>query len=378
MSAQRDWFDKDFYQVLGVNADASHKDITKAYRKLARQLHPDQNPGDDAAEERFKEVSAAYDVLGDDDKRREYDEVRRLGPMAGGARGGGPGGFSFNVGDMRSGDVGDLLGQMFGRGGQRQGGGVGPRRGADVNAELNVDFADAVRGLTTTLHLTSDAQCSTCSGSGSKPGTSPRVCGPCGGRGVIDDNQGLFSFSSPCRNCQGRGSVITDPCGTCHGSGIERRPRQVKARIPAGVDDGQTIRLSGRGAPGRNGGPAGDLLVEVHVRPHDRFGRSGNNLSISVPITFAEAVFGADIDVPTLDGGPVTVRIRPGTPSGSRHRVKGRGIHSSSSRDGRGSGDLIVTVDVDVPTDPTDAQRAAIEDFAAATTVNPRTGSSTS
>ena len=376
-AAQRDWFEKDYYQVLGVSADASQKDITKAYRKLARQLHPDQNPGDAAAEERVKEVSAAYDVLGDATKRAEYDEVRRLGPMAGGVRGGGPGGFSFNVGDMQGGDIGDLLGQMFGRGraGGRAGGGVGPRRGADVTAELNLDFADAARGLTTTLYLTSDAQCSTCSGSGSKPGTSPQVCGVCGGRGVVDDNQGLFSFSSPCRNCQGRGSLVTDPCSTCRGSGVERRPREVKARIPAGVSDGQTIRLAGRGAPGRNGGPAGDLLVEIHVRPHERFGRSGQNLTVTVPVTFAEAALGGDIDVPTLDGTAVTLRLRPGTPSGSRHRVKGKGI-TTSKRGREHQGDLIVTVEVDVPRTLTDAQRAAVEQLAAATTVNPRTGNS--
>ena len=381
MSAQREWFEKDYYEVLGVSADASQKDITKAYRKLARQLHPDQNPGDDAAEDRFKNVSAAYDVLGDESKRKEYDEVRRLGPMGGGGfgfdpSGGGPGGFTFNVGDMQGGgDIGDLLGQMFGQGGGRggrPGAGVGPQRGADLTAQLTLDFADAAHGITTTLYLTSDAQCSTCSGSGAKPGTSPSACGVCGGRGVVDDNQGLFSFSSPCRNCQGRGSVITEPCPTCHGSGVERRPREVKARIPAGVSDGQTIRLKGRGAPGRNGGPSGDLLVEIAVRPHERFGRSGDNLTVRVPVTFAEAALGAEVEVPTLDGDTVTLRIRPGTQSGSRHRVKAKGITSSSKRSGSASGDLIVTVDVIVPTELTDDERGAIEQLAAATTVNPR------
>jgi molecular chaperone DnaJ len=376
MSAQREWFEKDYYQVLGVNADASQKEITKAYRKLARQLHPDQNPDDKVAEERFKEVSAAYDVLGDDEKRKEYDEVRRLGPMAGGPGGGpsgGPGGFTFNVGDMQGGDIGDLLGQMFGRSrGGRPSGGVGPQRGADLSAHLTLDFEDAAHGLTTTLYLTSDAQCSTCSGSGAKPGTQPVVCGVCGGRGVVDDNQGLFSFSSPCRNCQGRGSVIPEPCPTCHGSGVERRPREVKVRIPAGVSDGQTIRLKGRGAPGRSGGPAGDLLVEITVRAHDRFGRSGNNLTVHVPITFAEAALGGEIEVPTLDGGTVTLRLKPGTQSGSRHRVKGKGIATTSKKSGSTTGDLIVTVDVVVPDHLSDAERAAIEQLAAATTVNPR------
>ncbi|MDW3215764.1 MAG: molecular chaperone DnaJ [Ilumatobacteraceae bacterium] len=373
MSAQREWFEKDYYQVLGIAADASAKEITKAYRKLARELHPDQNPGDAAAEERFKAVSSAYDVLGDPAKRAEYDEVRRLGPMAGGRPGGGPGGFSFNVGDMQGGDIGDLLGNMFGRGARQPGHrAAAPQRGADLTAQLTLDFADAATGLTTTLHLTSDAQCSTCDGSGAKPGTQPSRCGVCGGRGVLDDNQGMFSFSTPCRNCQGTGSVITDPCPTCRGSGVERRPREVKVRIPAGVKDGQTIRLGGRGAPGRNGGPAGDLLVEVAVQAHERFGRSGDNLTVHVPVTFPEAALGAEIDVPTLDGPTVKLRIKPGTQSGSRHRVKGRGITTQSKRSGTSTGDLIVTIDVMVPTELTDAEREAIEQLAAAATVETR------
>lgn len=376
MDVQREWFEKNYYEVLGVDESATSKEITKAYRRLARQLHPDQNPGDTAAEERFKEVSAAYDVLGDEKKRAEYDEVRRLGPM-GGMRTGGPGGpgaqggFTFNIDDlgtMGGGGLGDLLGNMFGRGRGRPGtSGVGPRRGADIEAHLTVDFADAARGLTTTLYLTTDAQCSTCHGSGARPGTSPRPCAVCGGRGVVDDNQGMFSFSSPCRACQGQGAVIEAPCETCHGTGIEKRPREVKTRIPAGVKDGQTIRLKGRGAPGRNGGPAGDLLVHLTVRPHDRFGRQDDHLTVTVPITFAEAALGADIDVPTLDGPPVTLRLQPGTQSGSRHRVRGKGIAGKHA-----TGDLIVTVEVQVPTQLTDEQRQAVEQLAAATTVNPR------
>ncbi len=368
MAAQREWYEKDYYKVLGVNEDASAKDITKSYRKLARESHPDTHPGDDASEERFKEISAAYDVLGDDEKRKEYDEVRKLGPL-GGFQGAGPdgsGGYNFNVGSE---GLGDILGQMFGRG--RRGGGpsasAGPQRGADVEATLNLDFADAVKGLTTTLHLTSDAQCSTCHGSGAKPGTQPKVCSNCGGRGVIDDNQGFFSFSSPCRVCGGRGVIVTEPCPTCRGTGTERRAREVQARIPAGVADGQKIRLKGRGAPGRNGGPAGDLYVECHVAPHPLFGRDGHNLTVKVPVTFAEAALGGDIDVPTLDGPSVVLRLRPGTQSGSRHRVKSKGIVSKKS-----TGDLIVTVDVQVPHHLNEQQRAALEAFAEATTVSPR------
>lgn len=372
MTAQREWFEKDYYKTLGVDEGASGKEITKAYRKLARKLHPDQNPGDEVAEERFKEVTGAYDVIGDDERREEYDEVRRMGPMGGtGGAPGGPGGFSFNVGDMGDGGLGDILGDMFGRGGRTAYGtgrsGVGPRRGADLQTHLTLDFADAAQGITTTLHLTTDAQCSTCGGIGARPGTSPRVCSNCGGRGVVDDNQGMFSFSSPCRACQGQGSVIDDPCPTCRATGIEKRPREVKTRLPAGVRDGQTIRLKGRGGPGHNGGPAGDLLVDITVHPHERFGRSGDDLTVRVPVTFAEAAIGGDIDVPTLDGGQVTLRIKQGTQGGSRHRVKGRGIETKKRK-----GDLIVTVDVDVPRELSDEQRAAIEELARTTTINPR------
>ncbi len=378
MAAQREWFEKNYYQVLGIDESATAKEVTKAYRKLARDLHPDKNPGDAAAEERFKEVAAAYDVLGDETKRKEYDEVRRMGPMAGGP--GGPGGFSFNIDDMSgAGGLGDLFGNLFGRGagggagGRSRGfsaGGAGPRRGEDITAHLTVDFKDAIDGLTTTLFLTTDAQCSTCHGSGARPGTSPVVCSNCGGRGVVDDNQGMFSFSSPCRVCGGSGIRIEDPCPTCHGSGVEKRPREVKTRIPAGVRDGQTIRLKGRGGPGRNGGPNGDLLVELRVTPHPRFGRRGDDLTVTVPITFAEAALGADIQVPTLDGTTVTLRIKPGTQPGTRHRVRGKGVATKKH-----TGDLIVTVNLVVPTELSDEQRAAIEQLVAATTGDPRSSS---
>ena len=364
MAAQREWFEKDYYRVLGVAETATAKEITKAYRKLARDSHPDTHPGDAAAEDRFKEVSAAYDVLGDETKRKEYDEVRRLGPVGGfgpGGPGGGPGGTTFNVG---ADGLGDLLGQMFGRG--RRGGGAsaagGPQRGADVEATLTLDFADAVHGLTTTLYLTTDAQCGTCNGSGAKPGTSPKVCSRCGGRGVVDDNQGFFSFSSPCQACAGRGVTIESPCLTCRGAGVEKRQREVQARIPAGVADGQKIRLKGRGAPGRNGGPAGDLIVECHVVAHPRFGRDGDNLTVRVPVSFDQAALGGEIEVPTLDGSPVTLRIKAGTQPGSRHRVRGKGVVTAKHH-----GDLIVTVDVQVPTHLTAEQRSAVEAYAAAT-----------
>ncbi|MEO7398264.1 MAG: DnaJ C-terminal domain-containing protein, partial [Ilumatobacteraceae bacterium] len=261
------------------------------------------------------------------------------------------------------------LGGMFNRGGRGRGASAagGPQRGEDLQASLTLDFVDAIQGLTTTLYLTSDAQCNTCNGSGAKPGTHPKTCSQCGGRGVVDDNQGFFSFSSPCRACQGRGVVIEQPCPTCRGSGVERKAREVKVRLPAGVADGQRIRLKGRGGPGRNGGPAGDLFVECHVMPHRLFGRDGDNLTLKVPITFPEAALGGDIDVPTLTGPAVKLRIKPGAQSGTRHRVKGKGIETAKR-----TGDLIVTVEVHVPTQLTGEQQAAVEALAAATSLSPR------
>jgi molecular chaperone DnaJ len=374
MAPQREWFEKDYYRVLGVSDTASQKDIRSAFRKLSRQYHPDANPDDRAAEERFKEVSAAYDVVGDPEKRKEYDEVRKLGPMGGmfgGAGAGGPGAGGFRVEDI--GDLGDVLGGLFGRG-RRRGGtaaggarGTGPHRGQDLESELHLAFEDAVHGLTTTVHLTSEAACSTCHGTGARPGTTPRTCPLCEGRGVIDDNQGFFSFSSPCPECAGRGYLIDEPCPTCRGTGIEHRPREVKVRIPAGVGDGQRIRLRGRGGPGRNGGPAGDLYVTVRVKPHPLFGRRGNDLTITVPITFPEAALGADVAVPTLDGGSVKVRIPAGTRSGRTFRVRGKGV---SAR--RKTGDMLVTVEVAVPQKLSAEERRAVEALAAANGASPR------
>lgn len=369
---QREWFEKDYYAMLGVTQRSTDKEITKAYRKLARQFHPDANPNNASAEEKFKEIAAAYDVLGDEAKRKEYDEVRRLGPSAygapGGGRGGDPSSFRFDTGNMPDGGISDLLGQMFGgrgRGGQsRQN---GPQRGADLEASLAIGFADAVNGLTTTLHLTSEAQCSTCSGSGARVGTSAQRCPQCKGRGVVDDNQGMFAFPTPCPRCNGRGNIIEHPCSTCRGTGVEMRPRDVNVRIPSGVSDGQRIRLKGRGTPGRNGGPHGDLFVICQVAPHQLFGREGAHLAIRLPITFSEAAIGADIDVPTLSGETVKLRLKAGTQSGSRHRVKGKGITV-----GKVIGDLIVTVDIAVPSVMTKEQKNAVEEMAQSFTKSPR------
>ena len=360
---QREWFEKDYYKVLGVADTATDKEITRAYRKLAKKLHPDANPGDASAENRFKEVSAAYDVLGDATKRKEYDEVRRMGPAAGMFSGGpaSSGGFS----SVRVEDLGDLLGGLgglFGRRGRSATGRTGPARGDDLEASLHLSFDEAVAGVTTTVNVTSDVACGTCGGTGAAPGTTPVICSVCGGRGVRDDNQGFFSFSQPCPACRGTGMRIETPCPTCNGSGLERRPRQVKVRVPPGVSDGQRIRLKARGGAGVNGGPAGDLYVVVHVAPHELFGRRGKDLTLTVPITFAEAALGATVTVPTLDK-PVSLKIPPGTRSGKTFRVRGHGA---------ASGDLLVTVEVAVPAKLSDAERAAIEKLAAASTGSPR------
>ena len=361
MEPQREWFEKDYYKILGVAEDASASDITKAYRKLAKKLHPDANPGDQAVEERFKEVASAYDVLGDDSKRKSYDEVRRLGPMAGAFGPGGPGpAGGFNVNFEQMGGLGNLFGDLFGR---RRGGAA--QRGADIETEVKLDFAEAVSGTTIAVPVAGEARCGTCKGLGAKPPAKPSPCPTCSGTGVHDENQGLFSFSRPCTACAGRGTVIDDPCTACGGRGTERRRREVKARIPAGVTDGQRIKLSGRGAPGQGpGSKPGDLYVRIHVKPHRLFGRDGKNLTLTVPVTFSEAALGAEVPVPTLDGSTVTIRIPPGTKTGRRLRIP-----ASAST---GGADLIVEVDVIVPQNLSDEQRAAVEAFAAAGGEDPR------
>jgi molecular chaperone DnaJ len=356
MAPQREWFEKDYYKVLGVADNASAKDIGKAYRKLAKQYHPDANPG---SEERFKEISAAYDVLGDESKRKEYDEVRRLGaagnPFAG--TGGNSGGFTSN---FHVDDLGDLLGNIFGRGARgargagRGAGSSAAQRGQDLETTLHLSFLDAVNGLTATVNVTSEVACHTCGGSGAAPGTAPVVCDVCGGRGVINDNQGLFSFSQPCQACSGTGLRVETPCPTCLGAGVEYAARQVKVRIPAGVDDGQRIRVKGRGGAGRGGGQPGNLYVVVKVDGHRLFGRRGKDLTLTVPVSFPEAALGTTITVPTLDK-PVTLKIPAGSKSGRTLRVRGRGVPVSS-----GAGDLLVSIEVAVPADLNEAEREAV------------------
>ncbi len=371
-----EYLEKDFYKTLGVSPDASPADIKKAYRKLAQQLHPDANPGDKAAEERFKEVGRAYSVLSDRTKRAEYDEARRL--LASGAFGGGGGFPGFGTGGggqrIRIEDLGDLgnfggLGDLFGGlFGGRRGQQASPRRGRDVESEVTLGFEEAVRGVTVPLLLRGPMACSTCHGSGARPGTLPKMCPTCNGRGTVTRDQGLFGLSSPCPICQGRGTVIEDPCPTCHGSGVEVRTRELKARIPSGVNDGATIRLKGQGEPGQNGAPAGDLIVKVHVTPHPLFGRRGQDLTVTVPVTFAEAALGSELKVPTLDG-LVTLKVPAGTQTGRTFRVKGRGVPSSGRK---GGGDLLVTVQVAVPERLSRKERELLREFASLSDESPR------
>lgn len=393
----RDFIEKDYYAALGVAKDADAAAIKKAYRALARDLHPDKNPGNAAAEARFKDVSEAYDVLSDPKRRGEYDEARRLfgsgGFRPGGGGGGFPGGFPgaaggnqpFDLGDLfnqgagraggagGAGGIGDLFGGLFGNAGGGGGGArsrsqaaSGPARGQDVETEATLAFDEAVLGVTVPLRMQSPGSCATCHGSGAKPGTSPHTCPVCHGAGVTSRSQGAFAFSEPCRECRGSGSVVEDPCPTCKGSGITDQTRTITVRIPPGVKDGQRIRLVGKGAPGRRGGPAGDLFVVVHVSGSELFGRSGDDLTLEVPITFAEATLGTTLTVPTLDAN-VSLRVPPGTASGRTFRVRGRGVQGKAK-----AGDLLVTVTVAVPTTLTPGAREAVEKLSAELVEDPR------
>lgn len=354
----QDWLEKDFYKTLGVTKSATADEIKKAYRKLAKELHPDANQNDARAEERFKAVSEAYDVVGNDASRKEYDEAREMfarGGFPGGAGGFGgaagfPGGANFNI------DLGDLFGGMFGSGG----GGRRPQRGNDLETRTTLSFADALRGVTVPLRLTGDARCDTCHGSGAKTGTSPRACGSCNGTGHTQRSMGGFGFSEPCRECRGAGTVVEHPCPECRGTGAVRNTRTVQVRIPAGVKDGARIRLAGRGGPGANGGPAGDLFVVVTVTPHPVFGRKEDNLTITVPIGIDEATLGATIAVPVVTGGSVSLKVPAGTTHGKTFRLKGRGVPSGKGRDG----DLLVTVEIAVPHKLPKRAREALEEFA--------------
>ncbi|MDX1660116.1 MAG: molecular chaperone DnaJ [Nitriliruptorales bacterium] len=367
MPPQRDWLEKDFYAVLGVSEDASQDEIKKAYRKLARENHPDATPDDPQAEQRFKEVGEAYAVLGDPETRNEYDEIRRLGASGFGGFGG-PGGAGFSGATFGGGDLGDLLRNIFSDAGAGFGGGGGfttagrrsrPRRGQDLETEVNLSFEDALAGVRTKLRVTGAGVCDNCGGSGAAPGTSPTTCPTCEGRGQVTVDQGPFSIANPCPRCAGRGQVIEEPCSACGGDGRVVKPRELTVAVPAGVKDGAVIRLAGRGGPGADGGPSGDVFVKVRVEPHPLFGRKGDDLTVEVPITYAEAALGTKLTVPTPHGGSTTIKIPSGTASGRTFRVKGKGAPSNGK-----TGDLLVTVRVQVPDKLSREQKRLIKELA--------------
>ena len=374
--AASDWASKDFYKVLGVSKDASQDEIKKAYRKLARENHPDSNPGNKAAEERFKAVSEAYAVLSSADKRKEYDEQRSMfGQFRGGAGGGGfGGGFGQPGGQAGDFDISDLLGGLFGggRGGRGRARQPQGRRGDDIETEATITFQQAVEGATLPLRMTSDEACPTCHGTGARPGTAPKVCTKCQGSGMqTGTSGGVFAMTEPCSECRGRGMVVEHPCDLCRGSGRAPASRTMQVRVPAGVKDGQRIRLKGKGGKGQGGGPDGDLYLLVHVDGHKLFGRKGEHLTITVPVAFDEAALGAQIEVPTLDGPPVRLKVPAGTPTGRTFRAKGKGAATKAG----GRGDLLVTIEVQVPTELSDEQRAALEALREARgTATPRDG----
>ncbi|AWB84728.1 molecular chaperone DnaJ [Corynebacterium liangguodongii] len=395
MAMQQDWVNKDYYGDLGVSSTASAADIKKAYRRLARENHPDSNPGNKAAEDKFKRVAEAYDVVGDAAKRKEYDELKSMVNSGGFGRFGGtggpgfPGGFraqtsqtsaDFDLSDIfgraaaggsaGEGGFSDLFSGIFNRGGAA-GRNARPTRGADVETEITLDFREAAQGTTIPLELTGDAPCTTCHGSGSRSST-VTTCTACSGSGYVRENSGAFGMARPCPECGATGQRIEDPCGDCSGTGTVRRTRSITVRIPAGVIDGQKVRLAGQGEAGPNGTPAGDLFVTVHVRPDPVFSRKGDDLEVTVPVSFSELALGAAVAVPTLDT-PVKVKIPAGTPSGRTLRVPGRGVPRKSGT----AGDLLVTVEVQVPAHLDAGAASALRAYAQAekdSGFNPRAG----
>jgi molecular chaperone DnaJ len=364
---------RDPYAVLGVDRKASADDINNAYRKLARKYHPDRNPDDAAAEERFKEIQAAYDIVGDPDKRKQYD---RGGVFFGsGGRPGGAGaatGAGGGFGGFDAGNIGDILSNLFGGAG-RGGGAAGTRRpesvrGNDIEAEVTISFDQALEGTQVPLTVQTRQRCTTCHGTGAKPGTSPQVCPRCQGRGLESQGQGLFSISQPCSRCGGAGTVIEDPCPTCHGEGAIRTPKRYRVNIPAGVKEGSRVRLAGKGEAGRNGGPSGDLFVVTHVKDSPVFKRKGDNIEVEVPLTIPEAIRGADVEVPTLHGSK-RLRVPPGTHHGTVQRLRGEGPPKLG---GRGRGDIHYRFVIDVPANLSSEQSEAVEKLSQVMNGNPR------
>jgi molecular chaperone DnaJ len=351
---------KDPYKTLGVAKNASDDEIKKAYRKLARENHPDRNPNDAAAEERFKDIQGAYDVLSDPEKRKAYDS-------GGGIFGGAGGGFDPGAFRTGFGGVGDILSDLFGGGGAR-GGPARPERGRDLETDVHVSFEQAMEGAQVPVSVPLSAPCPTCHGTGAKPGTAPTICSRCQGRGVEAESQGLFSISQPCRQCGGTGTEIKDPCPTCQGTGRTRQVKKYRVNIPAGVRDGSRVRLSGKGEAGPRGGPAGDLYVVTRVGESPIFTRKGDHLEVDVPITIPEAIRGATIEVPTLTGTK-RIRVPPGTQHGTVQRLRGEGPPKLG---GHGRGDMRYRLQIDVPSSLSREQSEAVDDLAAVMDGNPR------
>jgi molecular chaperone DnaJ len=370
---------KDFYRILGVAENATSDEIKKAYRKLAKQYHPDANPGDPSVADRFKEVSEAYSVLADDKKRKQYDQMRKFGGFGfpgggpfgrsgGSARGPGSAGGSASpegapfedLGGLGGlGGLGDLFGSIFDIGGRRRSRAQGPQRGNNIEYAVDIPFEIAARGGKLPVSIPVTEECGTCSGSGARPGTTPTTCPECKGSGTVTFGQGGFAVSRPCPACYGRGSIPTDPCTTCNGQGQIRRQRQIQISVPAGVDDGSKIRLSGQGERGPGGGQAGDLIINVRVLPDRFFSREGMDVHCTVPINIAQATLGTKIRVRTLDGKRVVLSVPPGTQSGTRFRVRGQGIEKNGRR-----GDQYVRVQIRVPERLDDREAELMREFA--------------
>ncbi|MCI6530341.1 MAG: molecular chaperone DnaJ [Mesosutterella sp.] len=351
--------DRDYYEVLGVSRDASAEDIKKAYRRLAMKYHPDRNPGDDTAKEKFEEVGEAYSVLSDAQKRAAYDRFGKAGVDSGAAGGSGMGGMGgMNGADIFGSVFGDIFGDMFRN---QQGGRSGPQAysGEDLQYELTITLEDAAKGVKPEIRVPVWETCETCHGTGCRPGTHKVACPHCGGRGTVRMQQGFFSVEQTCPNCHGSGQVNQSPCPDCNGTGHQRKTKTLQVNIPAGIDEGQRIRLSGMGGPGVNGGPAGDLYVVVHIKDHELFRRDGSNLYIDQPISFVTAALGGEITVPTLDGES-RITLPEGTQTGQVFRLRGKGIKSLRSGV---TGDLFCRVYVETPVNLTSSQKKLLREF---------------